>query len=62
MIDDTVAAILSTKTPAEKVEMVLEANRFARLLLRTTLHSRYPAWTQEQVDREVSRRMLSGAD
>lgn len=62
VIDDTVAAVLSTKTPLEKIEMVQQANRMARLLVKTTLHSRYPAWTDEQVDREVARRMLSGAD
>lgn len=62
VIDDVVAVALAGKTPAEKIEMVLEANRTARQLLSSTLRSRHPDWNDKMVNREVARRLLGGAD
>lgn len=62
VIDDLVAIALAGKTSVEKIAMVMEANRTARLLLSSTLRSRHLDWSAERVDQEVARRMLGGAD
>ena len=61
-IDREYAAILAAKTPAERVGMVGEANRMARILAECGVRYLHPDWSDDEVRAEVARRMLHGAD
>jgi hypothetical protein len=58
VVDERVAEILKTKTPAERVLMGCEANETARAILEAHLTSQQPNWDREEVLAEVARRML----
>jgi hypothetical protein len=58
VIDEEQAKVLRGKTPAERVEMILECNETMRLLISTRLRTWHPDWTDEQVEAQVARRML----
>jgi hypothetical protein len=60
VIDDDLAAVLRTKTPAEKIAMVDAENRTARLLAAAGVRYHHPDWTVEQVQAEVIRRVTGG--
>ena len=62
VVDEVIAEILRKKTPAQKVEMVFAANRTARMLVRGGVLLRHPDWDEEEVQREVSQRMLNAAE
>ncbi len=62
VVDEVIAEILRKKTPAQKVEMVFAANRTARMLVRGGVLLRHPDWDEEEVKREVSRKMLNAAE
>lgn len=62
VIDRAYAAILAAKTPAERISMVGEANEMARILAAAGVRYLRPDWSEEQVQAEVARRMLHGAD
>ena len=62
VVDDAVADVLRSKTPAQRVEMMLDANRTMRLLIETHLRTGHPDWSDQQVLAEVARRMLGEAD
>ena len=59
VMDDAMAEVMRGKTPAERVAMIFDANRTMRLLIEGPLRQRHPEWTDEQIQREVARRMLS---
>jgi hypothetical protein len=61
VVDDTIAAVLRAKAPWERVAMVGQANRTVRQLIAGGVRVKHPDWTDEQVSREVARRMLGGA-
>lgn len=61
VIDREFAAILAAKTPAERVAMVGEMNRMARLLMAAGTRNLHPDWTEDQIQAEVIRRMAHGA-
>jgi hypothetical protein len=60
VLDDQMAAILRTKTPAERLAMAFEMWSFARQLMRRTTAHLHPDWTDEEIDRHVARRMSHG--
>jgi hypothetical protein len=60
-VDDQVAAILRAKSPAERIQMVAEANDTARLLAAAGIRFRHPDWSVDQVAQEVARRMLGAS-
>jgi hypothetical protein len=60
VVDDAVAAVLRGKTVAQRVAMTLSSHRTARLLMGGSIRSCHPEWTEEQIQCEVSRRMLLG--
>jgi hypothetical protein len=62
VIDDAVAEILKKKTPWERVQMASDAHRTARIILTSTIQSQHPDWSEEQVHKEVIRRLTRGAD
>lgn len=61
-VDDAVAEILRSKTPAERVVMALAANRLVRLRIEGHLKAMHPDWDYSQIRAEVARRMLLGTD
>jgi hypothetical protein len=62
VIDRAYAAILAAKTPAERAAITADCNRTARILLAAGERMRHPNWSQEEISRAVSKRILDGAD
>ena len=62
VVDEAVAAILRRKTPAERIALTADAHRTARALLTARVRSLHPDWADEQVQREVARRLTRGAN
>lgn len=61
VVDPLVAKCLREKTFAERLEMVFNANRTMRLLIAGGVRTRNPDWSDEQIQKEVARRILHGA-
>ncbi len=61
VVDEAVAAILRTKTPAQRLAMGFAANRTARMLIAGGIRRDHPDWTAAQVKAEVARRMMGDA-
>ena len=61
LLEPMVAEILRRKTPAERLQMTLESNRFLRQRLEAHLRHQHADWTDSQVQAEVARRVLHGA-
>jgi hypothetical protein len=61
VVDEAIAQVLREKTPTERIEMVLAANRTMRLVIEGSLRSRHPDWNNDQIKKEVARRMSGGA-
>ena len=55
------AEILRRKTITERVAMILDANATMRKLIEGPLRAKHPDWNDEQIQREVARRMLCDA-
>jgi len=62
VVDEAVAAILREKSPAERIALASAAHRSARIMLAALIRSRNADWTDEQVQREVARRLTRGTD
>ena len=60
VIDDDLAEVLRTKSPAEKIQMIGDANRTARLLAAAGVRFQHPDWNDSQVHTEVLRRVCGG--
>ena len=60
VVDEAVAKVLRSKEPSERVAMIGQANRTMRALLAGHVRTRHPDWSDEQVRREVARRLLRG--
>lgn len=61
VIDRLYAAILAARTPAERAWMIKDCHRTARIMLAAGERLRHPDWTEDQIARAVSDRMLHGA-
>jgi hypothetical protein len=61
VLDDAMAAVLRTKTPAERLEIAFRLWAFARDTIRETLRRGHPDWTEAHLTRQVARRMSHGA-
>ncbi|HUT61772.1 MAG TPA: hypothetical protein VNA25_28370 [Phycisphaerae bacterium] len=61
VIDDAMVEVLRRKTPAERVQMALDANRLMRLRIAGHLQTIHPDWSESQIQGEVARRMLGGS-
>jgi hypothetical protein len=62
VIDDALADILRQKSPAERIAMAADANETARIIAAAGIRHCHPEWSEQQVQREVARRMLGEAD
>ena len=61
VLDEAVAVMLRTKTPAERVAMAAHANQTMRLLIEGHLRTQHPEWSNTQIAAEVVRRMTRGS-
>jgi hypothetical protein len=62
VVDEQLAAVLRTKTPAEKVAMISAASRMARILAAAGARYQHPDWDDAQINQEVLRRVCGGTD
>jgi hypothetical protein len=61
IIDDKMAEVLRAKTEAERFAMIGRSWRFARQMIQAMIVHEHPDWSEDQVRREVARRMSHGA-
>ena len=61
VMDDDMARVLRTKTGAERLKIASDMFSSARKMIASLLASEHPDWTEEQVQRETSRRISHGA-
>lgn len=62
VVDDDLASVLREKTPAERIEMIADANDMARLLAAAGIRHIHPEWCEDRLQGEVARRMLGATD
>jgi hypothetical protein len=60
VVDDQVAAIMKTKSGPERLRMVWDAWTFFEKRITAHLKSMHPEWTEEQIQREIVRRVSYG--
>jgi hypothetical protein len=60
VIDDRVAEILKRNTPAERLRIGFDMWISARNMLLSHIQNIHPEWSQQEVEREVARRLLHG--
>jgi hypothetical protein len=60
IVEDRMAEVFRTKTPAQRLAIGFGLRRSAERLLRAHLTSAYPDWSVQQVSREVVRRLSRG--
>jgi len=58
VLDDEMVRVLRSKTPVERIAMVLDANRTMRLMLESHFRERHPDWDQSQIADAIARRLL----
>jgi Rv0078B-related antitoxin len=61
VVDHQMAAILREKSPGERLAITHGLWRSTRNLLRCAIRAQQPDWSDEQIQREVARRMSHGA-
>ena len=61
VVDEAMAQVLRDKTEAERLAIANGLWVYARDLLRSVLRQEHPDWTDEQIQREVARRLSHGA-
>jgi hypothetical protein len=61
VIDDQMAGVLRRLSGARRLEIASKMHASARTMIRSHITSQHPEWSDEQVIREVARRMLHGA-
>ena len=59
-VDDTMAMILRSKTPAERLEIAFGMWRYARNTILRIVRADHPEWDPVEVQRETARRLLHG--
>lgn len=61
ILDDRMAELLRSKTEAKRFAMIDRSWRFARQMIQAMIVHEHPDWSEDQVRREVARRMSHGA-
>jgi Rv0078B-related antitoxin len=61
IVDDRVAEILRSKSPAERLVIADGMWRFARRMIREIIVREHPDWSEAEINRQVARRMSHGA-
>lgn len=60
IMDDSMADILRQKTPLERLQIAGRMWKSARVILRGSIRTFHPDWTEDQVNRELIRRISHG--
>jgi hypothetical protein len=60
VVDDRVAEILRSKSGPERLNMVWAAWSFFEQRIKAHLKSMHPDWTEEQIRKEIFRRVTYG--
>ncbi|MBI1312393.1 hypothetical protein GC176_13970 [bacterium] len=60
IVDDEMAAVLRSKTGAERLAIAEAMWRSARAMILARLQSEHPDWTEEVLERETASRMSHG--
>lgn len=60
MMDDAMADILRQKTEAQRLRIAGRMWRSARVMLRGAIQTEHPDWSDDQVNREIARRISHG--
>lgn len=60
-VDDDLAAILRSKSPAERLRIASGMWRMARDLITGVLRAEHADWSEEQIREAVARRLSHGA-
>lgn len=60
VVDDKVAEIIKTKSGPERLSMVWDAWSFFEKRITAHLKSMHPEWTEEQIQKEIVRRVTYG--
>ncbi|HQU42035.1 MAG: hypothetical protein B7Z73_06220 [Planctomycetia bacterium 21-64-5] len=60
VVDPTMAEVLREKTEWQRLEIAAGMWRSARRMVQAVIAHENPAWTTDQVDREVASRMSHG--
>ena len=60
LMDDTMADVLRAKSPAERLAIANGMWRSARRMIESLLYAEHPEWTDDEIRREVARRMSHG--
>ena len=61
ILSDEMAAILRTKTPAQRLAIAFGMWQFARQMIERTARAEHPEWTEAELRRHVAWRMSHGA-
>jgi len=61
VIDDQMAAVLRQKSGAERLAIANGLFLSARRMLTSHLRSEHPEWSDDQIAREVARRLSHGS-
>lgn len=59
-VDDRMAMILRSKTPAERLEIAFGMWRYAQNTILRIVQAEHPEWAPVEVQRETARRLLHG--
>ena len=61
VIDDACARIYASKSPTDRLKIASGMWRSAKKLLTLSIKTQYPHWSEQEVCREVIRRLSHGA-
>lgn len=61
VVDDAMAEVLKSKTPAERIAIGFGLWTSARNMLLSHLGSTHPEWDEERLNKEVAKRLSHGA-
>lgn len=61
VIDDKVAEIMKTKSGMERLNMVWDAWAFFEKRIKVYLKNMHPKWTEEQIRKEIVKRVTYGS-
>jgi hypothetical protein len=61
IMDDMMVDVLRKKTPAERLKIAFGMWNTARVIIRGAITTQHPDWSEDQVNREIAKRISHGA-
>jgi hypothetical protein len=59
-VDDAMVDVLRQKSEVERLRIGFRMWKSARVILRAAIEADHPAWNEDQVNREIARRISHG--